>query len=119
MFGELELGQRDFPVRRNDHAWYEVSVDSQRNRSRQLLTGRDRGSGLFGWAALLPAGKAGSDKPPGHAVAGAAHFAFLAPCSAQLAAAAPAVCAPTPGFDRTKFHERFNAEVVRFLKTRL
>ncbi|MBS0490382.1 MAG: prolyl oligopeptidase family serine peptidase [Proteobacteria bacterium] len=54
-----------------------------------------------------------------HRVEGAGHFDFLRPCTPQLAAAAPAVCAPTPGFDRTKFHERFNAEVVRFLKTRL
>ena len=57
--------------------------------------------------------------PEFHQVEGAGHFDFLRPCTPQLAAAAPAVCAPTPGFDRAKFHERFNAEVVRFLKTRL
>lgn len=64
--------------------------------------------------------RAGLPSPPEfHRVEGAGHFDFLRPCTPQLAAAAPAVCAPTPGFDRTKFHERFNAEVVRFLKTRL
>ncbi|MBP6878783.1 MAG: prolyl oligopeptidase family serine peptidase [Phenylobacterium sp.] len=57
--------------------------------------------------------------PEFHLVEGAGHFDFLRPCSAQLAAVAPAVCAPTPGFDRTAFHVRFNAEVVRFLKARL
>ena len=63
--------------------------------------------------AALPAA------PEFHHVEGAGHFDFLRPCTPQLAAAAPAVCAPTPGFDRAAFHERFNAEVVRFLKGRL
>ena len=64
--------------------------------------------------------RAGLPSPPEfHRVEGAGHFDFLRPCTPQLAAAAPAVCAPTPGFDRTAFHERFNAEVVRFLKAEL
>ena len=64
--------------------------------------------------------RAGLPTPPEfHRVEDAGHFDFLRPCTPQLAAAAPAVCAPTPGFDRTAFHERFNAEVVRFLKAEL
>jgi predicted dienelactone hydrolase len=58
-------------------------------------------------------------KPEFHRVDGAGHFDFLRPCTPQLAAAAPAICAPTPGFDRAAFHIRFNEEVVRFLKDRL
>lgn len=53
--------------------------------------------------------------PEFHDVAGADHFDFLPPCAAQLAAAAPVICAATPGFDRAAFHERFNREVTRFL----
>ncbi|WP_312163731.1 prolyl oligopeptidase family serine peptidase [Phenylobacterium sp.] len=57
--------------------------------------------------------------PEFHRVEGAGHFDFLRPCTPQLAAAAPEVCAPTPGFDRAAFHLRFNEEVVRFLKAKL
>jgi hypothetical protein len=35
----------------------------------------------------------------------AGHFAFLAPCSAELAAAIPRICTDVPaGFDRPGFH---------------
>lgn len=50
----------------------------------------------------------------------AAHFAFLAPCSAELAAAVPRICADTPAdFDRAAFHREFDAEVVRFFSEKL
>ncbi|WP_333592389.1 alpha/beta hydrolase family protein [Brevundimonas sp.] len=52
-------------------------------------------------------------------VEGAGHFDFLPPCSPELAAAAPMICAPTPGFDRAAFHETLNREVVRFFKATL
>lgn len=52
-------------------------------------------------------------------VDGAGHFDFMPPCSPELAAAAPAICAPTPGFDRAAFHVVLNREVIRFFKTRL
>lgn len=52
-------------------------------------------------------------------VEGAAHFDFLPPCAPELAAAAPMICAPTPGFDRASFHETLNREVVRFFKAHL
>ena len=59
-------------------------------------------------------------KPPEyHVVDGARHFDFLAPCGERLAAAAPEICAPTPGFDRAAFHEIFNREVVRFFNSEL
>lgn len=50
---------------------------------------------------------------------GAAHFDFLPPCSPELAAAAPMICTPTPGFDRAAFHETLNREVVDFFKAQL
>lgn len=52
-------------------------------------------------------------------VEGAAHFDFLPPCSLELAAAAPMICTPTPGFDRAAFHETLNREVVAFFKAQL
>lgn len=52
-------------------------------------------------------------------VEGAGHFDFLAPCSPELAANAPMICAPTPGFDRVAFHETLNRQMVRFFKSHL
>jgi hypothetical protein len=49
----------------------------------------------------------------------AGHFAFLAPCSDALAAAAPGACIDALGFDRVAFHEQFNREVVTFFKEHL
>lgn len=50
---------------------------------------------------------------------GAGHFAFLAPCSAEQAERVPAICQDAAGFDRTQFHQDFNAKVVEFFKTKL
>ncbi|ATQ43831.1 alpha/beta hydrolase family protein [Caulobacter mirabilis] len=59
-------------------------------------------------------------RPPEYLVVDdAGHFDFLPPCSERLAAQAPMICAPTPGFDRAAFHERFNREVVRFFRANL
>jgi predicted dienelactone hydrolase len=50
----------------------------------------------------------------------AGHFAFLAPCSPQLATAAPRICTDVPaGFDRAAFHRDFNASVIRFFRKHL
>ena len=57
--------------------------------------------------------------PEYHRIEGAGHFDFLPPCAPQLAAAAPMICAPTPGFDRAAFHAAFNRDIVRFFKARL
>ncbi len=57
--------------------------------------------------------------PEYHRIDGAGHFDFLPPCAPELAAAAPMICTPTPGFDRAAFHERLNAEVVRFFEAKL
>lgn len=57
--------------------------------------------------------------PEYHRIDGAGHFDFLPPCSPELAANAPMICAPTPGFDRAAFHETLSREVIRFFKTRL
>jgi predicted dienelactone hydrolase len=47
------------------------------------------------------------------------HYAFLPPCSPELAAAAPQLCTDPPGFDRAAFHRSFDAEVVRFFSQTL
>jgi predicted dienelactone hydrolase len=52
--------------------------------------------------------------PEYHVVEGADHFDMMPPCSPELAAAAPVVCAPTPGFDRAAFQQDFNAGVAAF-----
>lgn len=59
-------------------------------------------------------------RPPEYrSVPGADHFDFLPPCSARLAALAPAICTPTPGFDRAAFQDRFNREVAAFFRRTL
>lgn len=52
-------------------------------------------------------------------VDGASHFDFLPPCTPQLAANAPLICSPTPGFDRARFHDRLNTEIIRFFDKNL
>ncbi|WP_247528617.1 alpha/beta fold hydrolase [Bradyrhizobium sp. 199] len=58
-------------------------------------------------------------KPDIHVVA-AGHYAFLAPCSVELAAAVPRICTDVPaGFDRVAFHRDFNAAVVKYFGEQL
>jgi predicted dienelactone hydrolase len=52
--------------------------------------------------------------PEFHLVENGDHFDFLAPCTGILRQVAPVICVSRPGFDRTKFHQTFNDEVVRF-----
>jgi predicted dienelactone hydrolase len=50
----------------------------------------------------------------------AGHFAFLAPCSPQLATAIPRICADVPAsFNRAAFHHEFNASIARFFRKHL
>jgi predicted dienelactone hydrolase len=50
----------------------------------------------------------------------ASHFAFLAPCSRELATAVPRICTDKPaGFDRTAFHREFNASMAKFFRENL
>jgi predicted dienelactone hydrolase len=57
--------------------------------------------------------------PAFHRVEGAGHYDFLPPCDPSLARAAPHICASAGTFDRGRFHERFNAAIVRFFARRL
>jgi len=52
--------------------------------------------------------------PQMHVVPHAGHYDFLAPCSARLAREVPAICVSEPGFDRAKFHEQLDRDVVAF-----
>jgi predicted dienelactone hydrolase len=54
-----------------------------------------------------------------HVVANAAHFAFMTPCPAPLAAERPELCTDAPGFDRVAFHQQFNAAVLAFFRQHL
>jgi predicted dienelactone hydrolase len=49
----------------------------------------------------------------------AGHYAFLPPCSEQLAQQAPQICTDNPSFDRSRFHREFNEEVVAFFRKTL
>ncbi len=59
--------------------------------------------------------------PEFHLVKNADHYDFLAPCTPAMAHAVsdPEICASRPGFDRAQFHERLDAEVVRFFQRTL
>lgn len=90
-----------------------VKVPFQFWRSQFGGPGVGDGSGTARVADSLPG------KPDVHVVA-AGHYAFLAPCSTELAAAVPRICADTPaGFDRAGFHREFNAAVVKYFREEL
>ncbi|HEY0927443.1 alpha/beta hydrolase family protein [Brevundimonas sp.] len=57
--------------------------------------------------------------PEFHLVPGAGHFDFLPPCRPEVQASAPMICVSAPDFDRAAFHDRLNAEVVRFFRRTL
>ncbi|HTA65611.1 MAG TPA: hypothetical protein VK753_08905 [Xanthomonadaceae bacterium] len=54
--------------------------------------------------------------PEYHAVSGAGHFVFLAPCPTWLF---PLICKDEAGFDRVAFHRDFNRAVITFFQDRL
>lgn len=55
-------------------------------------------------------------RPEYHLVPNAAHFAFLAPCSAAMKNDAPELCVDANGFDRTAFHKQFDEMALTFLQ---
>jgi predicted dienelactone hydrolase len=57
--------------------------------------------------------------PDYHAVANAGHYDFLPPCDTRLSRMRPEICTSKPGFDRARFHARFNADVVQFFELEL
>jgi predicted dienelactone hydrolase len=58
-------------------------------------------------------------KPEYHVVPNSAHFAFIAPYSAEAAKALPEICADAGAFDRVAFHKEFNAAVLAFFRKHL
>ena len=54
-----------------------------------------------------------------HVVKGASHFAFLPPCTPQMAAQAGEICTDPPGFDRAAFQQQFITAVRRFFQQKL
>jgi predicted dienelactone hydrolase len=57
--------------------------------------------------------------PEFHRPAHSGHFSFLFPCSNEVAKAAPFLCTDPPGFDRTDFHRKLNAQVLDFFRKNL
>jgi len=96
------------------------AADSFRNVSAPVqLWGSERGGDgvtpesvrdVAGWLPM---------KPDFHVAPNSQHFDFLAPCPADLAKAAPAICTDAGGFDRAAFHKEFNADVVAFFLKKL
>jgi predicted dienelactone hydrolase len=90
-----------------------VKVPFQFWRSERGGLGMGDGSGTARVANGLPG------TPDVHVVP-AGHFAFLAPCSPELATALPRICTDNPvDFDRSAFHRDFNASVTRFFREHL
>ncbi|MCX7361339.1 MAG: dienelactone hydrolase, partial [Alphaproteobacteria bacterium] len=52
-------------------------------------------------------------------VANSAHFAFIAPCPPEMAAAVPEICVDAAGFDRVAFHKELNAAMLAFFAKHL
>ncbi len=57
--------------------------------------------------------------PDYHEAEHAGHFAFLAPCSALLAASVPEICTDRDGFDRAKFLREFQQSMIAFFRANL
>ena len=58
-------------------------------------------------------------KPEFHLVTGSAHFAFLAPCPAEMATHEPEICVDDKGFDRVAFHQNLDQKVLEFFQAHL
>jgi predicted dienelactone hydrolase len=59
-------------------------------------------------------------QPPEYRIAkGAGHFAYLAPCPAELVKDAAEICTDPEGFDRAAWHRSMNAAVVAFFRKTL
>ena len=58
-------------------------------------------------------------KPDYHLVTNAGHYAFLPPCTPELAKKRPNICTDRPGFDRAAFHAEFDAAALAFFHEHL
>jgi predicted dienelactone hydrolase len=58
-------------------------------------------------------------KPDYHLVQNAGHYAFLPPCTPELATKRPNICTDRPGFDRAAFHAELNAAALAFFREHL
>ncbi|MET3702150.1 hypothetical protein [Citrobacter sp. UYEF32] len=54
-----------------------------------------------------------------HEVANAEHYSFLRPCSDALKAKKLETCSDLPGFDRSKFQEELNQDLLHFFQSKL
>jgi predicted dienelactone hydrolase len=77
-----------------------------------------RGAGIVDPEGVARVLNALPGQPEVHVVP-AGHFAFLPPCSPELAANLPRFCTDPAGFDRAAFHRHFDTGVVRFFREHL
>jgi len=84
----------------------------------QLWASEQGGDGVT--PAGVQAVRAGLGTAPEYRVVhGAGHFAFLAPCTAELADTLPDICRDPAGFDRGAFHRELNAQIAAYFKQQL
>lgn len=82
---------------------------------RSELGAKDRGVDPIGVARVID----GLPGEPELHVVPAGHFAFLPPCSPELAEHLPRFCTDPAGFDRAAFHRDFDAGILRFFREHL
>jgi predicted dienelactone hydrolase len=84
----------------------------------QLWSSEHGGDGVTS-QSVVAFGKMLPASPDTRLARNAGHFAFLAPCSPELASSIPRICRDAEGFDRVAFHREFNAEVLAFFRRHL
>jgi len=70
----------------------------------------------YGHSEIVKRGLPGSTPIEHRVVANAGHYSFLSPFPAVMTSPALPPSQDPPGFDRVRFHEEMNAEVMRFLR---
>ncbi|MFM9923595.1 alpha/beta hydrolase [Variovorax sp. H27-G14] len=126
--GEMRRGELPAPPARDPRIKAAVIVDAlslfDASGLRQVTVPLQLWASELGGDGVTPGSVAALRRdlpvpPDWHEAAGAAHFAFLAPCPPAMASALPDICRDGPGFDRVAFHAGFNAEVVAFFQRQL
>ncbi|MBR0857128.1 alpha/beta hydrolase family protein [Bradyrhizobium liaoningense] len=83
------------------------------------LSGEDRTGGEVTLDYVAAIARDLPVRPDYHLVPNAGHYAFVPPCTADLAQKRPDICTDRPGFDRAAFHAELNAGALAFFRKRL
>ena len=83
------------------------------------LSGEDRTGGEVTLDYVSTIARDLAVKPDFHLVPNAGHYAFLPPCTPDLAQKRPNICTDRAGFDRGAFHNELNAAALAFFREHL